>query len=126
MTGCAAWSYLGYRLSPRYPTDETESLDLPGLQAPVLVHLDNLGVPHVEAEHELDLVRAVGFLHGRSRFFQMDTIRRFACGRISELVGEQEVPLGSTVEVDTSMRGWGFNSSTRANGPFDRSIGRSD
>jgi penicillin amidase len=114
MTGCAAWSYLGYRLSPDYPEDKTESLELPGLRAPVRVYLDDLGVPHVEAEHELDLVRSVGFLHGRARFFQMDTARRYARGRLSELVGEQKALLGSTVEVDTAMRGWGFDSSTRA------------
>jgi penicillin amidase len=113
VTGCAAWSYLGYQLFPDYPEDETATLDLPGLKAPVQVHLDELGVPHVEAGDELDLLRAVGFLHGRARFFQMDTVRRYARGRLSELVGEQEVLLGSTVQLDTTMRGWGFDQSTR-------------
>lgn len=113
-TGCSTWSYLTYRISPDYPKDETATLDLSGLQAPVRVYLDDLGVPHIEAENELDLVRAVGFLHGRARFFQMDTVRRYARGRLSELVGEQQAMLGSTVTLDTSMRSWGFDEATQA------------
>ena len=113
-TGCSTLSYLAYRISPNYPEDKTEILELSGLQAPVLVHLDALGVPHIEAENELDLVRAVGFLHGRSRFFEMDTIRRYARGRLSELVGEQKVSFGSTVALDTSMRSWGLEKAAQA------------
>jgi len=97
-----------YRISPDYPRDKTETLALSGLEAPVRVYFDDLGVPHIEAENELDLVRAVGFLHGRSRFFQMDIVRRYARGRLSELVGEQEASFGSTLEMDTAMRGWGL------------------
>ncbi len=114
LSGCAALSYLGYRLFPDHPADVTASYESLGLQAPVLVYLDDLGVPHVQSESERDLLHAVGFLHGRSRFFQMDTIRRYARGRLSELVGEQEVMLGSTSSVDATMRGWGFDRSTRA------------
>ena len=112
--GCAAWSYLGYKCCPDYPEDETETLELSGLSAPVKVYFDELGVPHVEAANELDLVRAVGFLHGRARFFQMDTIRRYARGRLSELVGEQKLMLGSTVSLDQSMRSWGFDKASQA------------
>jgi penicillin amidase len=112
--GCAAWSYMGYRICPDYPEDETETLELSGLSAPVKVYLDELGVPHVDARNELDLVRAVGFLHGRARFFEMDTIRRYARGRLSELVGEQKLMLGSTVTLDQSMRSWGFDRASQA------------
>jgi penicillin amidase len=107
-SGCSTWSYVAYRICPDYPKDKTATLDLPGFQAPVRVYLDDLGVPHVEAENELDLVRAVGFLHGRARFFEMDLVRRYARGRLSEVVGEQEVALGSTVALDRAMRGWGL------------------
>ena len=108
-SGCATWSYLGYKISPDYPKEETEMLDLPGLSEPVTVTFDQQGVPHVVAQSELDLLRTVGFLHGRSRFFQMDTIRRYAQGRLSELVGIQKVILGTTVDLDMSMRSWGFD-----------------
>ncbi|MBN2496335.1 MAG: penicillin acylase family protein [Deltaproteobacteria bacterium] len=112
--GCAAVTYLGYRISPDFPEARDESIALSGLGAPVRVLLDDLGVPHVDADSEADLLRAVGFVHGRERFFQMDTIRRYARGRLSELVGEQAVMLGSTVELDRAMRGWGFERDSRA------------
>jgi penicillin amidase len=107
-SGCSTWSYVAYRISPDYPRDETATFVLPGCQAPVRVYLDRLGIPHVEAENELDLVRAVGFLHGRARFFEMDLVRRYARGRLSELVGEQAVALGSTGALDRAMRAWGL------------------
>ncbi|MGB2863742.1 MAG: penicillin acylase family protein [Sedimentisphaerales bacterium] len=107
-SGCSTWSYLTYRISPDYPKDKTDTLELHGLQAPVRVHFDDLGVPHIEAENELDLVRAAGFLHGRARFFQMDTVRRYARGRLSELFGEQQAMFGSTVTLDATMRSWGL------------------
>ena len=113
-TGCSIWSYLAYQISPDYPKDKSAILDLPGHRVPVLVYLDDFGIPHIEAENELDLVRAVGFLHGRARFFQMDTLRRYARGRLSELVGEQQVMFGSTVTLDATMRSWGFDEATRA------------
>ena len=113
-TGCSTLSYISYRIFPDYPEDKTKTLELPGLQTPVCVHLDDLGVPHIKAENELDLVRAVGYLHGRSRFFEMDTIRRYARGRLSELVGEQKVSFGSTVALDTCMRSWGLEKAARA------------
>lgn len=109
--GCAAWSYLGYRISPDYPGVESGTVELDGLEAPVRVVFDDLGVPHVDAASEHDLLRTVGYLHGRERFFQMDTVRRYARGRLSELVGERRVPLGSTVDLDRAMRSWGFDHS---------------
>ncbi len=108
LAGCAAWSYMGYSISPDYPADEDETLSLPGLKAPATVLLDAYGVAHIKADDEADLMRAVGYMHGRDRFFQMDTLRRFARGRLSELVGEQQLQFGSSVELDATMRGWGF------------------
>ena len=60
---------------------------LPGLSAKVTVVRDRAGVPTVTAANRLDLARALGFLHGQERFFQMDTLRRSGAGELSELVG---------------------------------------
>ena len=97
LCGCAAWSYLGYRIAPDYPRDRTETFDLPGLSQPVKVYLDSGGIAHIDAASEEDLLRAVGFVHARSRFFQMDMMRRLACGRLSELVGERRILSSTTV-----------------------------
>src|ERR1700733_15055993 len=47
---------------------------LPGLQAPVEIKRDSAGVPTVTAASRQDLARALGFLHGQERYFQMDTV----------------------------------------------------
>lgn len=63
------------------------SLTLGGLSAPVTVTRDALGIPTVTAESRVDLARAIGFLHGQERFFQMDLQRRQPAGELSALVG---------------------------------------
>src|SRR4051794_15523197 len=105
-SACAAGSLVSYRLAPDYPQAEKTPLSLPGLQSEVHIFYDALGVPHIEAQNELDLVRASGFAQGRDRFFEMDMMRRFAKGRVAELVGEQPLFTGTTVDFDRSMRGW--------------------
>lgn len=112
--GCAAGSLVSYRLAPDHPKGSDAGLRLVGLERPVRITWDELGVPHIEAESELDLLRAVGFSHGRDRFFEMDMMRRFARGRVSELVGEQALFSGTTVDFDRSMRGWGMERRARA------------
>lgn len=62
-------------------------LPLPGLTAPVRVVTDQLGVPHLYAENDLDLARAQGYVHARDRFWQMDITRREVSGDIAELLG---------------------------------------
>jgi len=117
--GCAASRLLGYQLSPDYPDDAAvETLQLPGLKAPVSVVFDAQGVPHVEAQNLEDLARASGFVQGRARFFQMDMMRRLARGRVSEIVGEQPLVSSTTAEYDKTMRGWEIE--RRATGSFDQ------
>ena len=63
------------------------SLALGGLAAPVTVTRDALGIPTITAASRVDLARAMGFLHGQERFFQMDLQRRQPAGELSALVG---------------------------------------
>ena len=125
-TGCAASEFIRYKQKPDYPRNEDTTLALPGLIKEVTVTFDPSGVPHVRAETELDLVRAVGFLQARDRFFQMDMLRRIASGRVSELVGEQPFLDGTTVRFDLAMRGWGLHRAARddleAQEPSSRAI----
>lgn len=60
---------------------------VPGLSAPITVSRDALGVPTIRAESRADAARALGFLHGQERFFQMDLLRRSAAGELAEIVG---------------------------------------
>src|SRR5262249_3245400 len=60
---------------------------LPGLSAAVGVTTDKEGVWHLDAENDLDLAIAQGYVHCRDRFFQMDDTRRQVDGTEAELLG---------------------------------------
>jgi penicillin amidase len=62
-------------------------LALPGLSAPASVARDAIGVVTVDAANADDAARALGFVHGQERFFEMDLLRRAAAGELSALFG---------------------------------------
>ncbi|MBT1063080.1 penicillin acylase family protein [Bowmanella sp. Y26] len=64
---------------------------LPDLQQEVTVTRDESGMAVFTAQNRLDLARAVGFVHGQERFFQMDLLRRNSAGELSALFGEAAV-----------------------------------
>jgi penicillin amidase len=66
-----------------------QTLQLPGLQQPVLVRFDDHRVPHVFAQNDHDLYFAQGYLTARDRLWQMEFQTHVAAGRISEIVGER-------------------------------------
>lgn len=66
---------------------------LPGLGAAVRVERDGLGVPTIRAQSREDAVRALGYVHGQDRFFQMDLLRRSAAGELAALFGSPAVAL---------------------------------
>ena len=64
-----------------------------GLAAPVEVVFDGHGVPHVYASGSEDAWFVAGLLHARDRLWQMELYRRAASGRLSEMLGEQTLPI---------------------------------
>jgi penicillin amidase len=81
--------YLALRAS--LPPLEGEH-QLRGLTAGVAIERDALGVPTIRAANRVDAARALGWLHGQDRFFQMDLLRRNAAGELSALVGARALP----------------------------------
>jgi penicillin amidase len=75
-------------LAPLAAQAGSQKLTLPGLEQPVKVLTDELGVPHVYAKSDRDALLAQGYLHARDRFFQMDSDRRAAGGTLAELTGD--------------------------------------
>ncbi len=73
-----------------------------GLSGSVRIEVDALGAPRILAETRTDAAFALGFMHGRERFFQMDLSRRYAAGRLSEIAGE------ATLGQDEWARTWNF------------------
>ncbi len=62
-------------------------VSMPALSAPVSIERDSLGVVTIHAANEIDAARALGYVHGQERFFEMDLLRRAASGELSELFG---------------------------------------
>ncbi|RJG12612.1 penicillin acylase family protein [Pseudomonas cavernicola] len=79
--GGAAWY-----IDSKQPLRDGE-LRLNGLQAQVTVRYDERGVPHIQAQNEADMYRALGFVQAQDRLFQMELLRRLARGELAEVLG---------------------------------------
>ncbi|PCM46799.1 penicillin acylase family protein [Pseudomonas fluorescens] len=75
----------GYVYS-KQPTRQGQ-VELRNLQGSVTVRYDERGVPHIRAENETDLYRALGYVHAQDRLFQMEAMRRLARGELAEVLG---------------------------------------
>lgn len=97
----AAAGGLTWYLHDKQPQRDGE-LVLGALQASVTVDYDERGVPHIRAENEADMYRALGFVHAQDRLFQMELLRRLARGELADVLGEKLVPtdrLFRTLEI---------------------------
>ncbi|MEO6246666.1 MAG: penicillin acylase family protein, partial [Opitutaceae bacterium] len=85
----AGWYYIRIRAS--LPQLDGSAM-VAGLVGNVTVERDALGVPTVRGENRADVARALGWLHGQDRFFQMDLLRRVSAGELAEMFGARAVP----------------------------------
>jgi penicillin amidase len=83
------------RTGPGLPSG---TLAIPGLQAPVEILYDSMGIPHLFAGSTADLFRAQGWIHAQDRLWQMEMFRRVQDGRLSEIFGP------SMIETDRFLR----------------------
>ena len=77
---------VGGYLYSKQPTRQGQ-VELGNLQGTVTVRYDERGVPHIRAENETDLYRALGYVHAQDRLFQMEAMRRLARGELAEVLG---------------------------------------
>lgn len=68
-----------------------DTLQAPGLRAPVEIVRDASGISHIYAKNEHDLFFAQGYAAARDRLFQLEIWRRQATGTVSELLGRREL-----------------------------------
>ena len=99
-------AYLFYETRAALPQLDG-SVRLPGLSAPVTVIRDQHGVPTIEAQTLEDLFYAQGYVTAQDRLWQMDIIRRFAAGELSEILGP------SVLEHDREQRILGLREMAR-------------
>lgn len=91
LLGCSALAAAWYVQDKR--PQRSGNLQLTELSAAVDVHYDERGVPHIQAQTELDAYRALGYVHAQDRLFQMEIMRRLARGELSEILGEKTIKL---------------------------------
>jgi len=97
----AAAALLYWYLHTKRPQRDGE-LRLSGLAATVTVRFDEAGVPHIAAQNEADLYRALGYVHAQDRLYQMEMLRRLARGELAEVLGPK------LVETDRLFRTLGL------------------
>ena len=83
------------------------NLPVKGLSAAVKVTRDSHGVPAIEAASLPDLFFAQGYVTAQDRLWQMDIMRRFAGGELSEILGEE------TLKIDREHRILGLRAAAR-------------
>ena len=86
----------------------TGKISMKDLRAAVTVAYDERGVPHIQADHEEDLYRALGYVHAQDRLFQMEVVRRLANGELAEILGPK------LLDADRLFRTLGLRNYARA------------
>src|SRR5579863_5474389 len=93
-------------------------LQIQGLSGSVTVTRDAHGVPTIEAGSLDDLFFTQGYVTAQDRLWQMDIMRRFASGELSEVLGEK------TLKIDREQRILGLRAAAKKtleiNNPRDR------
>ena len=97
----SGWAW--YELRASLPQLDGQAA-LSGLEAPVSISRDALGVVTVEARDRADQARALGWVHAQERYFQMDLLRRSAAGELSALFGPAALPADRRVRVHQMRR----------------------
>lgn len=113
-------SYLPNAVAPRSFPQIDGVIHLQGLDGPVDVYRDKMGIPHIYASTLHDLFYAQGFVHAQDRFWQMDAWRHIGSGTLSEMFGKGQV------ETDAFLRTLGWREVAQAEwdgmGPESKSI----
>ncbi|OIO65502.1 MAG: hypothetical protein AUJ47_02630 [Candidatus Marinimicrobia bacterium CG1_02_48_14] len=81
-----AWAFI-HNIAVKGLPDYNGELKLTGLENAVTVYRDAHAIPHIYAQNENDLYRAVGYTMAQDRLWQMDLMRRATQGRLSEIFG---------------------------------------
>jgi len=56
------------------------------------VAIDTLGIPHIYGKDQLSVAYALGFMHARDRYFQMELTANIVMGKLSSVLGSAGIP----------------------------------
>lgn len=82
--------------------DYDGEIKLTGVSNEIEITFDAKGIPQIWAKNNKDLYFALGWLHASERLFQMELVRRFTAGELSEIFGVVVYP------IDVQQRRLGF------------------
>ncbi len=117
LAGAAAYAwFVAYSALPQLDG----RLQISGLSAAVTVTRDSHGVPDIEASSLEDLFFAQGYVTAQDRLWQMDVMRRYGAGELSEILGEDRL------KIDREQRILGLRAAARKSlqmaGPRDHAF----
>lgn len=109
LPACDALTLVRYALAPDAPAfRDGDRVTLPGLADEVAVARRPDGLWRVEATHETDAMRVLGYLLARDRMAQIDLFRHLARGELAQLLGDRPFGNGTTLDTDRRNRFLGF------------------
>ena len=115
VAGAAGYAYyVAYAALPQLDG----RIQLKGISGPVTVTRDSHGVPTIEAGTLDDLFFAQGFITAQDRMWQMDVLRRFGGGELSEILGPD------TLKLDREQRILGLRAAAKKSLQLDSSRNR--
>jgi penicillin amidase len=83
----------GFWKSTSVQQDKNTSIEIKCPKGTATVVYDEIGIPHIFAENEEDLMYAQGYVEAKDRLWQMEFQMHAAAGRLTELVGEKALSL---------------------------------
>lgn len=96
----AILSYIVYAIMGMQAVAQTSgTLRAPGLIAPVRIARDVRDIPHIVASNDHDLFFGQGYAEASDRLFQMDLLRRYVYGRLSEVLGAAVLPADENARI---------------------------
>ncbi len=90
------------------------------ITAPAVIRRDARGVPHIEAASWQDAIFLQGYATAQDRLWQMDSLRRFGAGELSEVLGRNTIAL-DRLSRTMRMRAMAENDA-RSLPPQDRAV----
>ena len=89
-----------YYLISRSNSAINGTLIVEGISQPVEIMRDSYGIPHIFAQNQVDLAFALGYAEAQDRLWQLDLLRHFGKGTLSELFGANP----EVLNIDLLMR----------------------
>ncbi len=83
---------------------EAESENITG---EVKIYENSMGISHIDAKNEKDMIFAMGYLHARDRLWQLELNRRIMKGELAELFGKEYIEIDlffRTLDLDRNCK----------------------